>query len=155
MCGRPARPRPATPARLAYHAPAAAGLPVVTTCYGSSPAGIAGRPPPGRRRTSTSSPATAAAAVRPPSGFAALAETVAELRAAKTAPVAVGFGVRTAVDVAAVHDLGADAAVVGTATVDRVERAGRRRDVVGDLHAFVRDLRPDTTAAITPQGATS
>ena len=106
-------------------APAAAGLPVVTTCYGSSPAGIAEA----AARASAYLYLVASygrSGRSPASGFAALAETVAELRAAKTAPVAVGFGVRTAVDVAAVHDLGADAAVVGTATVDRVERAGRR-----------------------------
>ena len=111
--------------RLAYHAPQHAGLPVVTTCYGSSPAGIAEA----AARASAYLYLVASygrSGRSPASGFAALAETVAELRAAKTAPVAVGFGVRTAVDVAAVHDLGADAAVVGTATVDRVERAGRR-----------------------------
>jgi tryptophan synthase alpha chain len=76
---------------------------------------------------------------------------VGELRAATTAPIAVGFGVRTAADVAAVHDLGADAAVVGTATVERVERAlADGRDPVGDLRAFVGDLRPNSTAPIPP-----
>lgn len=143
--------------RLAYHdAAAAAGLPVVTTCYGSSHAGIRAE---AAARASAYLYLVAAygrSGRSPADGFAALAGTVAELRAATTAPVAVGFGVRTAADVAAVHDLGADAAVVGTATVDRVERTlAGGRDVVGDLRAFVRHLRPDTTAAITPQGATS
>jgi tryptophan synthase alpha chain len=149
----------ALPPRLRrdYHdTTAAADLPVVTTCYGSSPASV---------RAEAAARASAylylvatygRSGQSPTDGFAGLAGTVADLRAATAAPIAVGFGVRTAADVQAVHELGADAAVVGTATVDRVERAlADGRDVAGDLRAFVSHLRPDPTAPITPQGALS
>jgi tryptophan synthase alpha chain len=123
---------------------AAAGLPVVTTCYASSApevlAEAAARPSAYLYLVATYGRSGSA----PAAGFGPLAGTVASLRAAATAPVAVGFGVRTAADVAAVAGLGADAAVVGTAVVACVERAlTDRRDVVAELRDLVRTLRPE------------
>jgi tryptophan synthase alpha chain len=136
----PPRVRPACDEALA-------GLPVVTTCYASSApevlAEAATRPSAYLYLVATYGRSGSA----PAAGFGPLAGTVASLRATATAPIAVGFGVRTAADVAAVAGpggLGADAAVVGTAVVACVERAlTDRRDVVAELRDLVRTLRPE------------
>ncbi|MCZ9344110.1 tryptophan synthase subunit alpha, partial [Streptomyces sp. TRM76130] len=71
-----------------------------------------------------------------------LAAVLTTLRSTASAPVAVGFGIRTARDVARVARLGADAAVVGSAGVARIEEARvLGRDPVEELRSFVRDLR--------------
>ena len=133
---------------------AATRLPAVTTCYASSApevlAEAASRPSAYLYLVATYGRSGRA----PAAGFGPLAGTVASLRAAATAPVAVGFGVRTAADVAAVAGLGADAAVVGTAVVARVERAlTDRRDVVAELRDLVRSLRPEPSPTPSPRGA--
>jgi tryptophan synthase alpha chain len=74
----------------------------------------------------------------------AITAGVARIRAVSELPVAVGFGIRTpeqAAEVAAV----ADAAVVGTAIVDRIAAALENGDrsaqiMVEDVHSFVREL---------------
>jgi tryptophan synthase alpha chain len=53
-----------------------------------------------------------------------VAPAVARLRAASGLPVAVGFGIRTAEQAAAVARI-ADAAVVGSALVDEIESAAK------------------------------
>jgi tryptophan synthase alpha chain len=132
-------------ARPAYHRAAQeAGLPVVTTCYAGSD---------GEVMAEAAAHASAylylvahygRSGTAPAGGYGHLAGTVARLRDATAAPIAVGFGVRTADDVARVHGLGADAAVVGTAGVSVIERAVTDgRDVVADLRDFVGDLAPD------------
>ena len=67
------------------------------------------------------------------------AARVDEIRAATGAPVAVGFGIKTAADVRAVAPL-ADGVVVGSAIVERIARAapGGAAPAVG---AFVAELR--------------
>ncbi|GAB1510088.1 tryptophan synthase subunit alpha [Actinophytocola sp. KF-1] len=119
------------------------GVPLVTTCYPTSP-----------RATTAESARNATAylylvahrgrtGTTAPGGFGHLAEVLRTLRATTRAPVAVGFGVRDHTDVAALADLGADAAVVGSAAVAVVEHAlGTGRDVAGDLTAFTTALRP-------------
>jgi len=69
---------------------------------------------------------------------------VERLRRHTDLPVAVGFGIRTPEDTRAIASV-ADAAVVGSAIVDRVaaglDAEGRPgASLVGDLHAFVREL---------------
>jgi tryptophan synthase alpha subunit len=54
-----------------------------------------------------------------------LAAVIGRLRPYTSAPIAVGFGVRTAEDIRAVASAGGDAAIVGDACVDCVERALR------------------------------
>lgn len=139
--GVPPRVRPAY-----YEAAVAAGLPVVTTCYAQSSPDVLAE---AARHVSAyvylvahygkSGVGTAptADAVRAP---------IAALRAQTDAPIAVGFGVRARADVARVHALGADAAVVGTAGVACVEASrAAGGDVVGDLARWVADLSPTPT----------
>lgn len=127
---------------------AAAGLPVVTTCYTSSP-------------DATRAQAAAAASAylylvahygrsgtAPATGHAALAETVTGLRAHTDSPIAVGFGVSTRQDVEAVGASGADAAIIGSAAVAAVEAAQRDgRDVPEAFRAFVRSVLPAAVPA--------
>jgi tryptophan synthase alpha chain len=125
-------------------AAAAAGVPVVSTCYASSA---------DHTRLRAAQDATAylylvahygRSGTAPAAGHAALAGTVAGLRARTTAPIAVGFGVSTRGDVAAVAAAGADAAVVGSATVARVEHAlAAGACVTTALRSFVRSLREE------------
>lgn len=66
-------------------------------------------------------------------------EHVARLRRVTDLPVACGFGVASAEHVARVvaH---ADAAIVGSALVERIERAGSAADAVEQARRFVREL---------------
>ncbi|MEO3870704.1 tryptophan synthase subunit alpha [Nonomuraea sp. B12E4] len=137
--GLPPRLRPAY-----YEAAAEAGLPIVTTCYHgvSSPEVLA----------EAAAHATAyvylvaaygRSGTGPRTGYAGLAPTVAALRQATSAPVAVGFGVRTREDVSAVHACGADAAIVGSAVVSRVESAlAGGQDVVAAVAGLISSLNP-------------
>ncbi|CAM5489603.1 tryptophan synthase alpha chain [Streptomyces spiroverticillatus] len=118
------------------------GLPLVTTCY------------------AVSGPQTVSAAARQASAYVylvahygrsgtsatagpdQLAAALAALRAETALPVAVGFGVRTGADIAALGRIGADAAVVGSAGVARIEQAIHEgRDPVEEFASFVRELR--------------
>lgn len=144
----------ALPPRLhaTYHAAARdAGLPVVTTCYQrSSEATMAG----------AAAHATAylylvahygRSGTAPAAGHAALAGTVAALRARTTSPIAVGFGVRTRDDVEAVHACGADAVIIGSAGVERIERAlDEGGDPVTGFRDFVRSVRPSASPSARP-----
>ncbi|SDS32642.1 tryptophan synthase subunit alpha [Actinoplanes derwentensis] len=138
----PPRLRPAY-----YESARAAGLPVVTTCYhGTS-----------RPEVLAEAAAEASAYVylvahygrsgtAPAAGYGDLSVSVAALRTGTTAPIAVGFGVRTPQDVAAVRATGADGVIVGSAGVARVETAlAEGRDVVTVLRDFVHHLDPLTT----------
>ncbi|WP_030390274.1 tryptophan synthase subunit alpha [Streptomyces sp. NRRL S-241] len=123
---------------------AAAGLPVVTTCYTQSPPA-----------TQAQAAAQASAylylvahygrsGTAPATGHAALARTVTALRAHTTSPIAVGFGVSTRQDVQAVGAAGADAAIIGSAAVAAVERALETgTDTVAAFRTFVRQVLPE------------
>ncbi|MER6202415.1 tryptophan synthase subunit alpha [Streptomyces sp. NPDC001586] len=122
----------------------AVGLPVVTTCYASSPAEV---------RAQAAAQAGAylylvahygRSGTAPAAGHAALAQTVTDLRAHTTSPIAVGFGVSTRQDVLAVGASGADAAIIGSAAVAAVERAQEDGlDVTAAFRTFVRSVLPD------------
>ncbi|WP_438486745.1 tryptophan synthase subunit alpha [Streptomyces sp. S186] len=122
-------------------AAAQAALPTVATCYAVSTAPVVAR---------AAADATAyvylvahygRSGTDRPLDRAALARTVTALRGATPAPVAVGFGVRTAADVSLLGAAGADAAVVGSAAVARIERAHtERRDPSGELVRLVGEL---------------
>ncbi|GAA1964870.1 tryptophan synthase subunit alpha [Amycolatopsis minnesotensis] len=78
----------------------------------------------------------------PPGGHAELAPLIGALRAIAPVPIAVGFGVRGAREIAGVRAAGADAAIVGSAAVAVVERAlADGTDIVGSLAGFVREIR--------------
>ncbi|MGH3972832.1 MAG: tryptophan synthase subunit alpha, partial [Pseudonocardiaceae bacterium] len=83
---------------------------------------------------------------------ATLASTVATLRAGTTSPIAIGFGIRTRADMAAVQDCGADAVIVGSAGVARVENAlANGYDVTADFRNFVRSILPSPSHPINPR----
>ncbi|MFJ3927829.1 tryptophan synthase subunit alpha [Streptomyces sp. NPDC090022] len=125
---------------------AAAGLPVVTTCYTKSPP-----------QTQAEAAARASAylylvahygrsGTAPAAGHAALARTVTGLREHTDSPIAVGFGVSTRRDVEAVGASGADAAIIGSAAVAAVAAAQEEGgDVTEAFRAFVRSVRPEPT----------
>jgi tryptophan synthase alpha chain len=80
---------------------------------------------------------------------------VARIRASATLPIAVGFGIRTADQAAAIARF-ADAAVVGTAVVstiaDNLDGAGApRQNLVDKVLAFVGDLARGVRRARAPQ----
>ncbi len=141
----------ALPPRLrpAYLAVAAErALPVVTTCYQESTPDTRAD---ARRHASAYLYLVAhrgRSGQRPAAGYDALAGTVGELRGG--APVAVGFGVRSAADVRALADAGADAAVIGSATVEHVEHPAHG-DVVASLTDWAATLRP-TSSELEPTG---
>jgi tryptophan synthase alpha chain len=134
-----------------YEAAAAAGLPVVTTCYAVS------GPLVQAEAAAHAGAYLYLVAHYGRSGTAApldeqkLTEAVHRLQGACAAPVAVGFGVRTAADIARLEELGAQSVVVGSAGVDRIEHAlAHRRDPVEEFAAFIRELRSDPTAPGSP-----
>ncbi|MER6910520.1 tryptophan synthase subunit alpha [Streptomyces sp. NPDC000594] len=120
-----------------------AGLPMVTTCYATSAAEV---------KAEAAEHASAylylvahygRSGGALTTGRPELAAAVAELRRATTAPIAVGFGVRSRAEIDLLYDLGADAAVVGSAGVARIERAlAEHTDVTDAFHEFVRTLVP-------------
>ncbi|MGH3791229.1 MAG: tryptophan synthase subunit alpha, partial [Pseudonocardiaceae bacterium] len=127
-----------------YAATRDAGLPIVTTCYHNASSA----------QVLAEAAAHASAylylvahygrsGTAPVAGYAELASTIATLRAGTSAPIAVGFGVRTRADLSTIYDCGADAAIVGSAGVARVEYAlANGHDVNADLRDFVLFLQP-------------
>ncbi|RGD57455.1 tryptophan synthase subunit alpha [Kitasatospora xanthocidica] len=121
----------------------AAGLPLVATCYAASSPEV---------RAAAAECATAylylvAHYGRSGGGLTAdhreLAAALAALRTRTTAPIAVGFGVRSRADIDLLHGLGADAAVVGSAGVARIEHAlAEGADVVEEFHTFIQTVSP-------------
>lgn len=117
-------------------------VPVVTTCYARSSVPV---------QAEAAANATAylylvahygRSGSRPAAGFSELTPLIQVLRAQATAPLAVGFGVRDRRDVQALAGIGADAAVIGSAGVERVERAlTHHTDPVHELAEFVRSLQ--------------
>ncbi|HWM87985.1 MAG TPA: tryptophan synthase subunit alpha [Kofleriaceae bacterium] len=71
---------------------------------------------------------------------ATTAERVAQVRQAARAPVAVGFGIKTATDAAAVARV-ADGVVVGSAVIERIASARSPSAACDAVHGFVAELR--------------
>ncbi|WP_046502408.1 tryptophan synthase subunit alpha [Streptomyces odonnellii] len=137
--------------RTAHHTAArAAGVPVVTTCYQQSSPGT---------MAEAAAEATAylylvahygRSGTAPAAGHAALADTVTALRAHTTSPIAIGFGVRTRQDVETVGACGADAVIIGSAGVARIEQSlDHGGDVIDGFRTFVRSVSPNRS--ITPE----
>lgn len=72
--------------------------------------------------------------------MAALSAPLREIRANSDLPLAVGFGIRTAADAAAVAGV-ADAVVIGTALVERVQDAGSCDDACARAKGFLAPIR--------------
>jgi len=142
--------------RAEYHeVTAEAGLPIVTTCYSgvSSPEVLA-------NAAANASAYLYLVAHYGKSGTTAAADhatlttTIAALRARTEAPIAVGFGVRDRQGAQAVAACGADAVIVGSAGVARIESAlGDGSDVVGEFRNFVRSIgAPDEEISTVKTG---
>lgn len=138
---------PATRRAAYYELAHAAHVPVVSTCYpDSDPAVLA----------ESAGNATAylylvahygRSGTPSADGFQRIGPVITALRGNTTAPVAVGFGVRGRAEIETIRDLGADAVIIGSAAVARVEKAAANsHDVVADLADFVAGLRADTSA---------
>lgn len=136
--GLPPRLRPGY-----YEAARRLGLPIVTTCYANSAVNVladAGRHASAYLylvsrygRTGTG----------PAADYPALSGVLATLRRMTEARIAVGFGVATRADIEATRAVGADAVIVGSAGVSRVESAlAGSRNVVDVLYEFLGELRP-------------
>ncbi len=69
-----------------------------------------------------------------------IAARVARIRQTAQAPVAVGFGIRDAESASAVAEF-ADAVVIGSALVDRLDGAADARDAVARARAFLTPIR--------------
>jgi tryptophan synthase alpha chain len=119
-------------------------LPIITTCYASSSVPV---------QVEAAANATAylylvahygRSGSQPVAGFSELQPLVSELRAQATVPVAVGFGVRDHRDIQTLAETGADAAVIGSASVERIEHAlTSHTDPVQELAQFVRALQSE------------
>jgi tryptophan synthase alpha chain len=135
--GLPPRLRPSYYAAAHEHQ-----VPIITTCYASSSVSV---------QAEAVANATAylylvahygRSGSRPAAGFGELMLLIRALHAQTTVPVAVGFGVRDHRDVQALAGIGADAAVIGSAGVERIERAlNNHTDPVQELAGFVRSLQ--------------
>ena len=72
-----------------------------------------------------------------------VATAITQIRQQTDLPVAVGFGIKTAEQVAQIAEF-ADAAVVGSAVIDRIAEGvankSSRREIVAGVHAFVGEL---------------
>jgi tryptophan synthase alpha chain len=117
------------------------GVPIVSTCYaGSSPATLAEA----ARNASAylylvSGSGTGEGSGPPEPGR--LAPVIAALRELTPAPIATGFGVKSAADVRAVAEAGSDAAIVGSACVACLEKSmSAGGDPVADMRSFVTSL---------------
>jgi len=130
-----------------YEAAERTGLPVVTSCYASSDPAVMDE---AARRATAYLYLVAQygrTGTTPPQGFAALAPVIERLRAVGNAPVAVGFGVKERAHLEALRAVGADAAIVGSAFVARMEEAqANGRDPVDEALACVEALRPSVPA---------
>ena len=120
-------------ARQYYERAHALGVPLVTTAYaGSSPETLEDA-----ARNATAYLYLASGPRTGDGDPARMAPVIASLRPHTSVPIAVGFGVKTAADVRAVHAAGADAAIVGSSFVAALENAP---DPVAAARAFVAGL---------------
>jgi len=127
--------------RPAYYAAAArAGQPVVSTCYASSPETVldeAGRHGSAYVYLVAQYAKTGSAAP----DYHSLAPVLDALRKRTQIPIAVGFGVKDRGHLEALREIGADAAIVGSACVACVERAAaEQRDPRDELAALLHAL---------------
>jgi tryptophan synthase alpha chain len=133
-----------------YEAAANAGQPIVTTCYATSEGAVLDEAAEhGSAYIYLVAAYGRSGTVGPPDP-AALKPVIEGLRAKAHAPVAVGFGVKKRSDIDALGEIGADAAIVGSAGVKRVADAqDAGRDVVDDFHGLLMELgqAPQATQA--------
>lgn len=124
-----------------YEQAGAAGLPVVTTCYPTSSPEVLAEATEHAGAYLYLVASSGRTGTAPSGGYGQLAAPLARLRRATTTSIAVGFGVSSGREVAQLHELGADAVVVGSAAVARLEAArSSGADPVAHLATFVDGL---------------
>jgi tryptophan synthase alpha chain len=138
---------PATQRASYYELAHANEVPVVATCYPDSDPAVQAE----SARNATAYLYLVAqygrSGTRSTDGFQRVGSVIPTLRASTTAPIAVGFGVRGRAEIEILRDLGADAVIIGSAAVARVEQASNdHRDIVADLAGFSEELRARTGA---------
>ncbi|QBI54927.1 tryptophan synthase subunit alpha [Streptomonospora litoralis] len=139
-----------------YRAARESGVAVVTTCYPQSRPEVAAEAAANATGYLYLVARYGRSGTGPVGGHAALAGTVRRLRESTAAPIALGFGVRTRADVAAVAASGADAAVIGSAGVTRVEEAQEQgADPAARLREFVLECRPPLPDQTAQESANS
>ncbi|HEY4457875.1 MAG TPA: tryptophan synthase subunit alpha [Pseudonocardiaceae bacterium] len=138
---------PATQRTSYYELAHANQVPVVATCYPDSEPAVQAE----SARNATAYLYLVAqygrSGTRSTDGFARVGPVIPALKARTSAPIAVGFGVRGRAEIEILRDLGADAVIIGSAAVARVEQARNdHRDIVADLAGFIDELRARTGA---------
>jgi tryptophan synthase alpha chain len=140
-----------------YEAAREIGQPIVTTCYASSePEVLAEAAEHGSAYIYLVAHYGRSGDVAPPEP-SALAPIIASLHAQTKTPIAVGFGVKNRASIDALDAVAADAAIVGSTCVARVDSARtNRRDIVEDFRGLLVDLGyaepapPKGAAPLTP-----
>ena len=124
------------------------GQPIVTTCYSSSePAAFEEAAEYGSAYIYLVSAYGRSGTVGPPD-HSALVPVIETLRARTDIPIAVGFGVKTREDIEGLGEVGADAAIVGSACVASVrDSLAAGSDVIEDFRALLGQLG---AADVTP-----
>lgn len=124
-----------------YEAAAETGLPIVTTCYATSNDDVlADAAEHGSAYIYLVAAYGRSGTVGPPD-HTKLVPVLEALRARTDVPIAVGFGVKTRADVEGLAEIGADAAIIGSACVKCVAEAGEQgRDVVADFRELLIEL---------------
>ena len=133
-----------------YEAAQATGQPIVTTCYATSdPPVLAEAAEHGSAYIYLVAHYGRSGTVGPPD-HSALVPVIEGLREKTDVPIAVGFGVKGRSDIEALGEVGADAAIVGSACVACVADAqADGRDVVEDFRGLLTELgqAPQATEA--------
>lgn len=133
-----------------YEATGARALPVVTTCYASSGTDVLEE---AARHASAYLYLVAQygrTGETPAQGYRQLQPLIRTLRSLGEAPIAVGFGIKTKAHLDALREVGADAAIVGSAFVACLEQAlVEGRDPLAAAAALLAGLR-GPQAPLTP-----
>jgi len=135
--GMPPRLRPPY-----YEAAAAAGQPIVTTCYATSDEGTVNEAAEHGSAYIYLVAAYGRSGTVGPPDHSALVPVMETIRKSNDAvPIAVGFGVKTRTHIEELGQIGADAAIVGSTCVARVAAAqDEGRNVVADFEGLLAEL---------------
>lgn len=121
-----------------YEAAEAAGQPIVTTCYSSSEAPIIEDAADHASAYLYLVSAYGRSGTVGPPDHSTLTPVLEAIRARTEVPVAVGFGVKTRKDIDGLGEVGADAAIIGSACVACVTKSLEEgTDVIEDFRALL------------------
>lgn len=124
-----------------YEAAEAAGQPIVTTCYSSSKPEVVQEAGDHASAYIYLVSAYGRSGTVGPPDHSTLVPVIESLRSRSEVPIAVGFGVKTREDIEGLGEVGADAAIVGSACVACVTQAREQgRDVTEDFRDLLVEL---------------